>query len=154
MRCGRAESDILATVVLIATTLILGVIVVGWVIGIWGSTGGPSESLTVTGTEAECITTQGVLSVRLTVNNKGTADAVVNKAYIPNLGAASLYEYNGQQVNGNTVTVSKGESGTLVVRAPYTGACPIEVTYQVNVYTQAGNVYTTMVKVAKSTTPS
>lgn len=152
MWCRVAESNILATVVLIAVTLVLAVTVVGWVIGIWGTTGGPSESLVVTGTGAECITTQKVLSVRLNVNNKGTADAVITKAHILDVGAATLYEYNGQQVSSTTVTVGKGESGTLVVRAPYSEACPFEVSYQVNLYTEAGNVYTTMVKVTQSKT--
>lgn len=154
MRCRVAESNILATVVLIAVTLVLAVATVGWVIGLWGTTGGPSESLVVTGTEAECIVAEKILSVKLNVNNKGTADAVINKAYIPGIGGATLYEYNGNQVSGTTATVGKGESGTLVVRASYSEACPSEVSYQVNVYTQAGNVYTTIVKVTKPTTSS
>lgn len=139
MRTGKGISPILATVILIAVTLIISIAVIGWIMGVWGSMGGPSESLVVTGSTATCQGSSLVFDVSIT--NKGTADAVISRVEVLGFGSTTT-----------SITIARGTSTSTTFTVTVTGsnACANLVvggTYQVNIYTQAGNVYSTMVKV-------
>jgi flagellin-like protein len=137
MKLNKAISPILATVILIAITLVIAIGVIGWIMGIWGSLGGPSESLVVVGSSATCNTTNKQLTFTLSITNKGTADAVIKRVEVLGVNSTTLGS-----------TISRGTSTDITVTVAVTGTCPAPgSTYQVNVYTAAGNVYSTVIKI-------
>ncbi|MEM2021528.1 MAG: archaellin/type IV pilin N-terminal domain-containing protein [Zestosphaera sp.] len=85
MKTYKGISPILATVILIAVTLIIAIAVIGWIMGVWGSMGGPSESLVVTGSSATC--SGSSLEFEVSITNKGTADAVISRVEVLGLEA-------------------------------------------------------------------
>jgi flagellin-like protein len=137
MKLNKAISPILATVILIAITLVIAIGVIGWIMGIWGSLGGPSESLVVVGGSATCSTTHG-LTFNLSITNKGSADAVIKRVEVLGVNSMTL-----------SSTISRGTSTDIEVTVSgLTTDCPAPgSTYQVNVYTAAGNVYSTVIKI-------
>ena len=138
MKLNKAISPILATVILIAVTLVIAIGVIGWIMGIWGSLGGPSESLVVVGSSATCANKQ--LTFNLSITNKGSADAVIKRVEVLGVNSITL-----------SSTIPRGTSTDIEVTVAVTDTCPAPgSTYQVNVYTAAGNVYSTMIKIISS----
>jgi len=139
MKLNKAISPILATVILIAITLVIAIGVIGWIMGIWGSLGGPSESLVVVGGSATC--SDDTLTFTLSVTNKGTAPAVIKRVEVLGISGTPTIGTGG-------TTVSGGTSTDITVTVSGLQGCPAPgSTYQVNVYTAAGNVYSTVIKI-------
>jgi flagellin-like protein len=138
MKLNKAISPILATVILIAITLVIAIGVIGWIMGIWGSLGGPSESLVVVGGSATC--SGGTLTFTLSIINKGSADAVIKRVEVLGISGTPT---------PSSTTISRGTSTDIEVTVSgLTTGCPAPgSTYQVNVYTAAGNVYSTVIKI-------
>jgi flagellin-like protein len=109
MKLNKAISPILATVILIAITLVIAIGVIGWIMGIWGSLGGPSESLVVVGSSATC--SDNTLTFTLSITNKGTADAVIKKVEV--LGISSTTTIS-------PTTISRGTSTDIEVTVAVT----------------------------------
>jgi flagellin-like protein len=150
MKLNKAISPILATVILIAITLVIAIGVIGWIMGIWGSLGGPSESLVVVGgsATATCDATKQ-LTFTLSITNKGTAPAVIKRVEVLGISGTTTIG------TGGTITVSGGTSTDIEVTVSGLQGCPDPgSTYQVNVYTAAGNVYSTVIKIISITPPS
>ena len=145
MKLNKAISPILATVILIAITLVIAIGVIGWIMGIWGSLGGPSESLVVVGSSATC--SGNTLTFTLSITNKGSADAVIRKVEVLGISGTPT---------PSSTTISRGTSTDITVTVSgLTTECPVVgSTYQVNVYTAAGNVYSTMIKIISIIPPS
>jgi flagellin-like protein len=140
MKLNKAISPILATVILIAITLVIAIGVIGWIMGIWGSLGGPSESLVVVGGSATC--GGNTLTFNLSIINKGSADAVIRKVEVLGISGTPTL---------STTTISRGTSTDIEVTVSGLQGCPAPgSTYQVNVYTAAGNVYSTVIKIISS----
>jgi len=162
MDLRKAISPILATVILIAVTLVIAIGVIGWIMGIWGSLGGPSESLvvtgggTATGKSAPSSGENGELDFSLTIVNKGSATATLLRIEVS--GIDSIDPEDNVKVNGNTkpleeVQLKPGDS--IVVKATIQKkdfTCVAGATYNVNVYTKAGNVYSTVIRVTECET--
>jgi flagellin-like protein len=142
MRSNKAISPILATVILIAVTLVIAIGVIGWIMGIWGSLGGPSESLVVVGGSATC--KNDMLTFTLSITNKGSADAVIKRIEVLGIGSTTP----------SSTTISRGTSTDITVTVDSVTCPEFESTYQVNVYTAAGNVYSTVIKVIPKTSSS
>jgi flagellin-like protein len=123
MKLNKAISPILATVILIAVTLVIAIGVIGWIMGIWG-TFGSTETLQIMPDSK--LYADGTVS--LSVKNSGTASAVVYKVEVVGVGSNTT---NVTIVPGDTVTVA------AIVRGTYTPGAK----YQVKIYTEAGNVY-------------
>jgi len=127
MKLNKAISPILATVILIAVTLVIAIGVIGWIMGIWG-TFGATETIQVfpdSSISGDTLT--------LHIKNTGTASAVIYKIEVVGLPPSI----------DTTVTVSPGgeETITASVSNAVAGA-----TYQVKIYTKAGNVYSATVQ--------
>lgn len=145
MKLNKAISPILATVILIAVTLVIAIGVIGWIMGVWGTLGGPSESLVVVGGPATCYndtTDTKKISFNLTITNKGTADANISRVEVLGIsGKASITP---------STLISRGNSSDVTVTLSEIPSCPVVgSTYQVNVYTTAGNVYSTVIKITE-----
>ena len=139
MNARKAISPILATVIIIAVTLVIAIGVIGWIMGIWGSFGS-TESLQIYPDSNITITTSGA-KLYLHVKNTGTATAVIKKIEIVGIATnTSGFSTNSIKPGEETwVSLSVGASTS------YTAG----TSYQVKVYTAAGNVYSAVVQ-AKS----
>ncbi len=131
MNTRKAISPILATVIIIAVTLVIAIGVIGWIMGIWGSFG-TTESLQIY-PDSNITISGGSKTLYLHVKNTGTAAATIKKV-----------EIVGVETVSESKTLNPGEEDTLSVslNKDYTAG----TTYQVKVYTAAGNVYSTVVQ--------
>ena len=127
MKLNKAISPILATVILIAVTLVIAIGVIGWIMGIWG-TFGTTETLQIM-PESKLYATN--CNVSLTVKNSGTASAIVRKVEVVGV--------NSTTPEGGNVTIAPGD--TTTINASVGGTCTPGAKYQVKIYTEAGNVY-------------
>ena len=142
MKLNKAISPILATVILIAVTLVIAIGVIGWIMGIWG-TFGATETIQV-------FPDSSISNSELTlhIKNTGTASAVIYKIEVVGLGTASITTGTGVTITtgsaGSEVIVSPGVEGTIT--ASITTSAVAGTTYQVKIYTRAGNVYSATVQ--------
>ncbi|MEM2223446.1 MAG: archaellin/type IV pilin N-terminal domain-containing protein [Acidilobaceae archaeon] len=120
----KAISPVVATVILIAVTIVIGVAVAGWLMGIWGGLGG-TEALKI----YPNATLEGT-NLKFTVKNEGSRDAKLISVRVEGLGDCS-----GLQ----PVVVKVGAITTITCNIN-NEATPGAV-YTVRVYTEAGNVY-------------
>ena len=128
MKLNKAISPILATVILIAVTLVIAIGVIGWIMGIWG-TFGATETIQV-------FPDSSISNSELTlhIKNTGTASAVIYRIEVVGLTTVTDVEE----------TVSPGSEVTITV--PITASAVAGTTYQVKIYTRAGNVYSATVQ--------
>ncbi|MEM4961235.1 MAG: archaellin/type IV pilin N-terminal domain-containing protein [Acidilobaceae archaeon] len=120
----KAISPVVATVILIAVTIVIGVAVAGWLMGIWGGLGG---------TEALKIYPNATLEgkkLSFTVKNEGSRDAKLIGVRVEGLGDCSGFQ---------PVVVKVGAITTIT--CDITGDSTPGAVYTVRVYTEAGNVY-------------
>ncbi|MEM1604440.1 MAG: archaellin/type IV pilin N-terminal domain-containing protein [Zestosphaera sp.] len=146
MKLNKAISPILATVILIAVTLVIAIGVIGWIMGIWGSFGA-TETLQVY-PDSFINATANTKILILHVKNTGSATAVIYRIEIVGLyTATSNFGFStGFTTSTGTATevsLTPGQEGYIVVAAgnPIPGT-----TYQVKIYTRAGNVFTANVQ--------
>jgi len=127
MKLNKAISPILATVILIAVTLVIAIGVIGWIMGIWG-TFGATETIQVFADSYINASASGK-ELRLHIKNAGTASAVIYKIEVLGLTTITT-EYTLIPGNETTLSVSLGNV------SPVPGT-----SYQIKIYTKAGNVY-------------
>jgi flagellin-like protein len=132
MRTKKGISPILATVILIAVTLVIAVGVIGWVMGIWGSMG-RTEMLSVTPIKLNSTSSGAYLE--LLVINQGQITAKINKIIVETLGECTPTE----------TTINPGESKNIECNISGTPAVA-GVVYTVKVITSSGNIYQTQVR--------
>ena len=132
MRVKKGISPILATVILIAVTLVIAVGVIGWVMGIWGSMG-RTEMLSVTPIKLNSTNNNNDAYLELLIINQGQITAKINKIIVEPLGECS------PDIN----TIDPGNS--VNVKCTINGATA-GVVYTVKVITSSGNIYQTQVR--------
>jgi flagellin-like protein len=137
MKLNKAISPILATVILIAVTLVIAIGVIGWIMGIW-STFGATETIQVFPDSSISGST-----LTLHIKNTGTASAVIYKIEVVGLGTASITTVTGGTKTDTEVTVGPGGEATIIATISNAVA---GATYQVKIYTRAGNVYSATVQ--------
>jgi flagellin-like protein len=143
MRAKKGISPILATVVLIAVTLVIAVGVIGWVMGIWGSMGKTeslriiSGNITVPGSSAA----GDSATLNLDVINQGTADAIIHKVVVAGQEFSEIIVINpdGDRINTKTIPAD-GKIYTIEVDLGTKEYSP-GVSYSVTVITRVGNQY-------------
>ncbi len=130
MNTRRGISPVLATVIIIAVTLVIAIGVIGWIMGIWRGFG-TTESLQpypdsyITGT-----------TLYLHLKNTGTATAVIYKVEIVGLDTISS--------SPSITSLTPGQEATVTITLTSTASSGTQ--YTVRIYTTAGNVYTTQVR--------
>ncbi len=134
MNARKGISPVLATVIIIAVTLVIAIGVIGWIMGIWGSFG-TTESLQVF---PDSNIDTGSNTLTLHVKNTGTASAVIYKVEI--VGVETVTSFG----TVTTVAISPGVDTTLSISL--TGTYTPGTYYTVKIYTQAGNIYTAQVR--------
>jgi flagellin-like protein len=129
MRTKKGISPILATVILIAVTLVIAVGVIGWVMGIWGSIG-RTELLSVTPIKLDSSNNK----LELLIINQGQITAKINSITVEGLGPCTSQD---------SPVIEPGNS--TPVECQIYGAVP-GVVYTVKVITSSGNIYQTQVR--------
>jgi flagellin-like protein len=130
----KGISPVIATVILVAVTLVLAVALAGWVMGLWGGLGA-TEALQISGYLNK---TDGDVYLNATIINKGTAQAYVTDIV--------LIDENGKALSANLpegiiVTLS-GTNTTGPYNVKFSGASvTVGKMYMVRFYTSSGNVY-------------
>ena len=132
----KAISPIIATVILIAVTLAIGVAIAAWIMGIWGGMGG-TESLKILPNSTLTVDND-LVTLQLTIKNEGSRDAkIVGVEVMVGAGACKLTPDNKLSIiraGGMVTGTAEGTCSGLTPGASYT----------VRVITEAGNVYQTM----------
>jgi flagellin-like protein len=129
----RGIEPIIAVVILVAVTLVIAIGVIGWIMGWWGAFGATE---TLQNFPDSYIQVQGN-TLYLHVKNTGSAAAVIYKVEVPGVASANT-----------ELTVSPGQETTLVISLNLLGSQQFVAgtTYQVKIYTRAGNVYSVNVQ--------
>ena len=104
----KGISPVIATVILVAVTLVIAVAIVGWLFGLWGGLAGGSPAITISYVKVK---TSGVVEVYLR-NSGGGADKLLK-----------VEVYSGASVIASTdteITISPNAvySGTITVTTP------------------------------------
>ncbi len=131
----KAISPIIATVILIAVTLAIGVAIAAWIMGIWGGMGG-TETLKILPNSTLTVDNNGVVTLKLTVKNDGSRDARVVGVEV-GVGARVC------KLSNPFTTISTGAMVTGTATGTCSGLTP-GASYTVKVITEAGNVYQAM----------
>ncbi|HWQ18083.1 MAG TPA: archaellin/type IV pilin N-terminal domain-containing protein [Sulfolobales archaeon] len=136
IRIKRALEPLIAAIILIAITIVIAIAVAAWVLGVFGTSVGGSEQLVVYPDANLYKDNSGTWYINFTVYNKGSVKANVTGVTVGNCSSTSLTPSDGAVDVGQAVTFKASLSSCSFT----TG-----VTYQVKVYTKAGNVYFTTV---------
>jgi flagellin-like protein len=132
----RGIEPIIAVVILVAVTLVIAIGVIGWLMG-WWRTFGATETLQIF--PDSYIEVQGQSNtLQLHVKNTGSAAAVIYKVEVPGVASAENVDS----------TVSPGQDTTLPITLTLkpNQQFVAGTTYQVKIYTRAGNVYSVNVQ--------
>jgi flagellin-like protein len=126
----KGISPVIATVILIAVSLVLAVALAGWVMGIWGGLGS-TEALQIAGSISKV---NSKVWVNATILNKGTAPANITKVEM-------IAESGTLLTNTSTdAVVSAGETKSYEFDMG-NDSVAVGKTYVVRFYTVSGNVY-------------
>ncbi|MET1100987.1 MAG: hypothetical protein ABWW69_00700 [Pyrodictiaceae archaeon] len=146
MKTLRAISPVIATIIIVAVAVAISIALVGWIMGLWGSFTGGTETLQIM-PDSKLYATSGTLILHIV--NKGTAAAVIYKVEIAGIGSGSIVNATGTGVTISkgtitTVTLSPGADATLTVN--FTSSNIVAgASYLVKVYTKAGNMFSASV---------
>jgi flagellin-like protein len=141
----KAISPIIATVILIAVTLAIGVAIAAWIMGIWGGMGG-TETLKILPNSTLTVDNNGVVTLKLTVKNDGSRDARVVGVEV-GVGARVC------KLSNPFTTISAGAMVTGTAEGNCSELTP-GASYTVKVITEAGNVYQAMLVAYASSSSS
>ncbi|MEM1721551.1 MAG: archaellin/type IV pilin N-terminal domain-containing protein [Ignisphaera sp.] len=143
----RGIEPIIAVVILVAITLVIAIGVIGWIMGWWGTFGATESIKIYPDSYIDSNLTRPQLILHL--KNEGSATAVIYKIELTGGLTVNMtgWTVSGTSANtgaGNEVTVSPGAEGTITLGISGT---PISGTsYQVKLYTRAGNVISATVQ--------
>lgn len=102
MRIRKGISPVIATVILVAVTLVIAVAIIGWLMGLWGGLAGGSPAISITNQKVDTLG-----NIVLYIKNTGGGSDKLLSAEI--ISAGSIV---GSATEGSTVTIN-GESTTL-----------------------------------------
>jgi len=138
---AKALSPVIATIILIAVTVAVSVVVAAWMgaltIGFMGNAEQASITNTVLANSGSG--TSWTATATCTVQNTGSASVTITSATV---------DGNATAITGGTVTIAKGTSGTVILTIPATGHSGSEVfvntaQYTIKLMTAKGNTVAT-----------
>jgi flagellin-like protein len=135
---AKALSPVIATIILIAVTVAVSVVVAAWMGALTIGFMGNSEQASITNTVFNSAT-----SVTVTVQNTGGATVTLTSASIAGLTVATV---NGNAVpltSATYVTVTKGSSTTFAITVSASTPFVNTAQYQISLQTAKGNTVTT-----------
>ena len=136
-RIKRGLEPLIAAIILIAITIVIAIAVAAWVLGVFGTSVGGSEQLVVN-PDATLRLNGTTWIFNVTVYNKGSIASNITGVTV---GSCSM------TLDGGEVQVNSGATVRINATASSSASCSFSngVTYQVKIYTRAGNVYFTSV---------
>ncbi|MGC9010517.1 MAG: archaellin/type IV pilin N-terminal domain-containing protein, partial [Sulfolobales archaeon] len=142
MRYKKAISPLIATIILIAVTIAIAVIVVGWIYGIFGSTSGPTEKLQIF-QDARLVvistdTTFTGTKFNVTLKNIGTSVVTIQKVYVKE-NASCTATSSDIKLDSGKDSLKPGDVATL--SATFNCQVVPGITYTVIIVTGGGQSY-------------
>ncbi|HEU97535.1 MAG TPA: hypothetical protein ENO36_01590 [Fervidicoccus fontis] len=145
----RAISPIIATVILVAVTIALAVGVALWFSGIIGGAGKieqlqimPDSNITIT-YNSQSNTTSGALYLH--VRNVGGIDSKIISIKVVNTNIQGTFTLSSTTTTTTTFPIVVKMGADMWITADVSGIINSPGTYQVTVYTDAGNSYNQVV---------
>ena len=135
---AKALSPVIATIILIAVTVAVSVVVAAWMGALTIGFMGNSEQASITNVVLTDVATTGCENATITVQNTGSATVTITSATIDS-SAAQLLNSAGKQVA--SVAIPKGSSVTFGIGA--TGQFVNTAQYTIKLMTAKGNTVTT-----------
>ncbi len=120
MDMRKAISPIIATVILVAVTLVIAVAIVGWLMGLWGGLAGGSPAISITNQK---LNTNGTLII-----------------YVKNSGGGSDKLLSAELLSGGSVIGTN--STTMTISANYAGWITINFKLNTGVTINPGDTLT------------
>ena len=149
MNIRKGISPVLATVIIIAVTLVIAIGVIGWIMGIWRGFGT---------TETPQILPDSKLydnkTMVLHVKNSGTASSVITRVEIVGTGCyATPSNPSGWTIGpGETKYITDTGASDSIGLLTLSGTCALTAggRYQVQIFTEAGNTASAILVVENS----
>ncbi|MCX8165380.1 MAG: type IV pilin [Acidilobaceae archaeon] len=146
MSMRRAISPVIATVILIAITIVIGAAVGGWLLGLWGGFGDVEAIRIYPDAKLQMFQQNNKTraNLTLTLKNEGTRDAIIRKITVEGVGEclASNTTLLRQTPTPTSIPFSLEAGQTKSIRCTMDGS---KVTaggsYLVKVMTESGGVY-------------
>ncbi len=141
----KAVSPVIATIILVAISIVMAIAVAYWALGI-GNSFTKFEKVQYTSTYP-LANDDGTFTVVMNLKNTGTATATVDNLF---LNGRPFDSYSPAPAVNSTiattgVTIPPGASTTLTITSAYSTTWTSGMTIQVDVMTAAGNSYPTTV---------
>jgi flagellin-like protein len=146
MKARRGISPVIATVIIVAVAIAISIAVAGWLMGLWGGFG-QTESLKVF---PDSYADAGTDKFYIIVQNTGGSPAQIYRIDIAGNNFTTFDVDNNldgkaDKTGQTSVTVNPGEKLAIIVDVSSTIDVASGVAYTVTIYTEAGNVYTSIV---------
>jgi len=150
---SKGIEPIIATIIIVAVTLVIAIAVIGWIMGWWGALTGGQESLYIyADSKIIADTNNKNINMSLHIANRGGASASIYKIEVANCIIEggdinpSLIKYKTMSgsinvdTTNNLIVLSPGFEGYVYIPK---GTCSLVpgTTYSVKIYTRAGNQY-------------
>jgi len=151
LKLSRGIEPIIATIIIVAVTLVIAIAVIGWIMGWWGTLTGGQEQLQLVREGSRIYNEGGQWKLTLHVVNRGGGTAVIYKIVVANCEAGKTEIGQATTPTGTSgitvdtnqgvIKVDPGADGYFTV--PLGQGCTLTsgATYTVKVYTKANNEY-------------
>ncbi|MEM0154111.1 MAG: archaellin/type IV pilin N-terminal domain-containing protein [Ignisphaera sp.] len=141
----RGIEPIIAVVILVAVTLVIAIGVIGWIMGWWGTLGA-TEVLQTFPDSKIIITSDEKYYLVLHIQNKGTADAAINKIEVAGTSITGFTSPSADcpgtvDVSGNLLVLKPGPDTEIYIGPINLANVYPSASYSVAIYTKTGNRY-------------
>ncbi|ADM28480.1 conserved hypothetical protein [Ignisphaera aggregans DSM 17230] len=146
MKLSRGIEPIIATIIIVAVTLVIAIAVIGWIMGWWGALTGGQEMLQVFADSRLRITSPdgNQAEAEIHVANKGGATATIYKVEIAGTDCkAETGDFDTKDLSKDTagnIVVPPGKDGTFTASITCSSSSLTPgATYNVKIYTKGGS---------------
>jgi len=152
----RGIEPIIAVVILVAVTLVIAIGVIGWIMGWWGTLG--ATEVLQTFPDSKIIISNTGNYLVLHIQNKGTADAAINKIEVAGTSITGFTSRSNcpstVDVSGNLLVLKPGPDTEIYI-GPITQLTNVypSASYSVAIYTKTGNRYPVTVQAITQNVP-
>jgi len=145
MKLSRGIEPIIATIIIVAVTLVIAIAVIGWIMGWWGALTGGQEMVQVFADSHLYVSADGkTATAEIHVANKGGATATIYKVEIAGTDCkAETGDFDTKNLSkdsASNIVVSPGIDGTFTASISCTSSSLTPgATYNVKIYTKGGS---------------
>ncbi|MCW4024166.1 MAG: DUF4352 domain-containing protein [Candidatus Bathyarchaeota archaeon] len=144
-RSIKAVSPVIATIILVAISIVMAISVAYWALGIGGSF---TKFEKMQYTYAYPVANEdSTWSIMLNVKNTGTATATINNIFLNGQPYTTYTTEPTVTFDPDSMLVNPGQNSTITITAGYAEPWASGMSIQVDVMTAAGNSYPTTVMI-------